>query len=117
MQIATYGELAKEIDRIRGDKEMQAESRRLAEQQTVTFARTDPLLSKILIVKGEIARCIGHDKPGCSLQVHCTVPNTQELHEKAQDYGFHFAMAVGDHAKKVGALADMLGMKAVFHNA
>lgn len=85
-------------------------------EKTVTIARVDPNMKKILLIKGEITGCVGHDKPGCSLITSLTIPDTHTLVRKTRDYGFHFAMVVGDFAEQTGDLAELLGMEAEYHN-
>ncbi|MBC8869021.1 MAG: hypothetical protein H8E44_06365 [Planctomycetes bacterium] len=85
-------------------------------EKTMTIARCDPLLRKILLVKGQITGCQGQNEIGCSLRVHIPVPSTKELVEKARNYGFHFAGVYGDYVQPMIQLAQMLKMEVETYN-
>jgi len=82
----------------------------------MTIARCDPLIRKILLVRGEISGCVGHQDVGCSLRATIPVPDTRDLVEKARDYGFHFAGVYGDYTEQMMQLAEMLKMGVETYN-
>jgi L-arabinose isomerase len=85
-------------------------------EKTMTIARCDPLIRKILLVRGEISGCEGHNEVGCSLKAIIPVPSTKDLVEKARDYGFHFAGVYGDYTREMMQLAEMLKLKVETYN-
>lgn len=85
-------------------------------EKTVTIARSNPLASKLLLIKGEITGCDGYDKVGCSLRAEVNVPETEKLIRKARNYGFHYAMVYGDYTQEMLELADMLELELETHN-
>jgi len=85
-------------------------------EKTMTIARCDPLIRKILLVKGEISGCVGHREVGCSLRATIPVPNTRDLVKKARNYGFHFAGVYGDYTREMMQLAEMLRMEVETYN-
>ena len=85
-------------------------------EKTMTIARVDPRVRKVLAFKAEIDNCTGLGVPGCSLRINCKCRDTKSLHRKAVDYGFHFADVLGDYTQEIGQLAELLGMEAEFHH-
>jgi len=85
-------------------------------EKTMTIARCDPLIRKILLVKGEITSCEGYNEVGCSLKAGIPVPNTRDLVRKARNYGFHFAGVYGDYTEEMMQLAQMLKMEVETYN-
>jgi hypothetical protein len=85
-------------------------------EKTMTIARCDPLIRKILLVRGEISGCVGHQDIGCSLRATIPVPDTRDLVEKARDYGFHFAGVYGNYTEQMTRLAEMLKMQVETYN-
>ncbi len=86
------------------------------EEKTMTIARCDPLIRKMLLVRGEITGCQGQDEIGCSLRVHIPVPSTVDLIKKTRNYGFHFAGVYGDYTGQMIELAQMLKMEVETYN-
>ena len=83
----------------------------------VTIARFDPLISKLLVIGGEITGCEGQNDAGCSLRAHVRVANPDSLVRKARNYGFHFAMVYGDYIQQLRELGEMLKIEIEAHNA
>ena len=82
----------------------------------VTIARFDPLISKLLVIGGEITGCEGQDDVGCSLRAHVHVADPNSLVRKARDYGFHFAMVYGDYVRELHDLGEMLKIRIETHD-
>jgi hypothetical protein len=85
-------------------------------EKTMTIARCDPLIRKIMLVRGEISGCVGHRDVGCSLRATIPFPSTRDLVKKARDYGFHFAGVYGDYTEPMKQLAEMLKMEVETYN-
>ena len=86
------------------------------EEKTVTIARSNPLASKLLLIKGEVTGSDGYDNVGCSLRAEVSIPETEKLIRKARNYGFHYAMVYGDYTQEMLELADMLGLEIETYN-
>lgn len=85
-------------------------------EKTLTIARCDPLIRRILLLKGEISGCVGSDDVGCSLRVTVPIPSTRDLVKMARNYGFHFAGVYGDYTEEMRHLAEMLKMEVETYN-
>ncbi len=83
----------------------------------VTIARFDPLISKLLVIGGEITGCEGQNEAGCSLRAHVRVANPDSLVREARNYGFHFAMVYGDYIQDLQELGEMLKIRIEAHQA
>lgn len=65
-------------------------------EQQVTLARFEPMATRLLVAKGEIAGGGEFNQIGCSLSAHVKVEDAVELIHKEVDFGHHLAMAYGD---------------------
>ena len=83
----------------------------------VTIARFDPLISKLLVIGGEITGCEGQNDAGCSLVAHVRVADPDSLVREARNYGFHFAMVYGDYVRELQELGEMLKIRIEAHHA
>ncbi|MCD6169738.1 MAG: hypothetical protein J7J76_04195 [Candidatus Latescibacteria bacterium] len=81
--------------------------------QQVTLARFDPMATKLLVAKGEIAGGGGFNQIGCSLSAHIKVEDAVELLHKEVDFGHHLAMAYGDYSYDLKELGKMMEFEVV----
>jgi len=81
--------------------------------QQVTLARFDPMATKLLVAKGEIAGGGGFNQIGCSLSAHIKVEDAVELLHKEVDFGHHLAMAYGDYSHDLKELGKMMKFEVV----
>ena len=81
--------------------------------ETVTMARFDPTVSRLLVVRGEIVGSAGVKEVGCSLRAYIKVRDVVDLFHKEADFGHHLAMVYGDYTRELRELADLMGFKVV----
>jgi len=80
---------------------------------SVTLARFDPMATRLLVAKGEIAGGSGFDQIGCSLSSHIKVRDAVELLHKEVDFGHHLALVYGDYVEELKELGKMMGFELV----
>ncbi len=84
-------------------------------EKTVTIARLDPLVSKMLVTKGEVVGVRGFDSTGCSSAAIINAVDPKGFYIKTSDYGHHFTMTYGDHTQDLVHLAKILNIKIELH--
>jgi len=82
--------------------------------ETVTLARFNPVGTKVLVARGEIAGSGGVDEVGCSLSVHIKLANDiRDFFYKQRDFGHHLAMVYGDYIEDIKMLGEIMGFEVV----
>jgi L-fucose isomerase-like protein len=76
--------------------------------EKVTLARFNPLVTKILAAKGEIAGCDRFNDIGCTLTAVIKVSDIRKLTHKLADFGAHLVMVYGDYSQELKRLADIM---------
>jgi len=81
--------------------------------EPVTLARFNPMATKLLVARGEIAGGGGFDEIGCVLRAHIKVRDAVELLHREVDFGHHLAMVYGDYIDDLKELGGMMKFEVV----
>ncbi len=79
--------------------------------EVMTIARFDPLVRKLLVTKGELVESFPVER-FCKQMIHVQVPDAAGFLRRAYaDYGAHLTVVSGDYVRRLGDLAELLGLE------